>query len=63
MQIYMKEKKDWSLNGCLWIKKEDVIAKDSHSKQYLSNYDISDELIPREFKKHWHKVPKSPQTI
>lgn len=62
MQVYLKEKKDWSLNGCLWLPKDTTVLK-NNKNPLLNSTEISEEMIPREFKRHLKKVPYPKDTL
>jgi hypothetical protein len=59
----MKERKDWSLNGCIWINRNNKPAINNTTDNYLSYNDTSDLLIPIEFKKHLRKLGKLQQKL
>lgn len=50
MQVSMREKKDWSLNGCLWLNNDNTVVKAKKSNGLLWTTEVSDDMIPREFK-------------
>lgn len=54
MQVYMREKHDWSLNGCLWMSTTDGLSNAKKTK-YLSDSFISDNTLPVECRKHWKR--------
>lgn len=62
----MSDKNEWSLNGCLWLSQDNTAPKKIKINTHISNCEISDDKIPREFRRHWKKngtyfdIPKSP---
>ena len=52
----MCEKSEWSLNGCLWLSQDNTVPKMKKINTHISNFDLEDEKIPREFRKHWKKT-------
>ncbi len=59
LAVSLNPKKDWSLNGCLWLNQDNTprINKDKLEK-YISDNDIEDISLPREFIRHWKKEPQ-----
>lgn len=61
MQISMRDKHDWSLNGCLWLRQDNTIVKTKRGKKYLNESNLLDDMIPKEFKNlSKSKAEKSP---
>ena len=53
MEIQMKERKDWTLKSCLWIRQNNEEEPAVRTKNYLGKFGYTDAFLPDEFKKHW----------
>ena len=54
-KIQMKERKEWNLQNCLWVRQnnndEDVVR----TENYLGKFGYTDKFYPKEFKLYWRK--------
>ena len=60
MHISMKERSEWSLNGCLWLSQDNTAPKHNRKLvKYIGNHENHEEKIPREFIRHWRQQSSS----
>lgn len=56
LEIQMKEKKDWTLKSCLWVRQNNNTEEDAiRTENYLGKFGYTDSFYPDEFKFFWHK--------
>lgn len=55
LEIQMKEKKDWTLRGCLWVRQDNEGEELVRTDNYLGKFGYTDSFLPEEFKLFWDK--------
>mmetsp|Transcript_8673 Transcript_8673/g.8193 ORF Transcript_8673/g.8193 Transcript_8673/m.8193 type:complete len:179 (-) Transcript_8673:6-542(-) len=58
LEIQMKERKDWTLKSCLWVRQNNNEENLVRTENYLGKFGYTDSFLPKEFKIFW-KNPKS----
>jgi len=54
MEIQMKERKDWTLKSCLWVRQNNEAEPAVRTKNYLGKFGYTDSFYPDEFKVYWN---------
>jgi len=58
LEIQMKEKKDWTLKSCLWVRRRNNEEEPIRTVNYLGKFGYTDSFLPEEFKLFWNKSRK-----
>ena len=51
----MKERKDWNLSSCLWVRQNNNEENVVKTENYLGKFGYTDDFYPEEFKLFWKK--------
>lgn len=63
LEIQMKEKKDWTLKSCLWVRPDVIAEEPIRTQNYLGEFGYTDSFLPEEFKLFWNKNKERSQSM